>query len=102
MVTPFVLARETWKSTEADLEKFTTRSFKPRTPVELPEIDLGEDEFVGRRGIPISKIGEAGKVNEAIEVFSAWEKIEQMEDGPLKETMKKALETKAQRLTDSS
>ncbi|MDB4759160.1 hypothetical protein OAF99_02350 [Akkermansiaceae bacterium] len=60
MLCPFIFAHHAWVRADAANKNFTKRSHSPQPPVELPEINLGEDEITERIGISISKRGDVG------------------------------------------
>ncbi|MDB4354055.1 hypothetical protein N9Z02_02010 [Akkermansiaceae bacterium] len=96
IIAPFFLAREAWirAERETDFENFTEQTMRISDSVELPEISLGGDELVGKRGISIARVGEAEKSNEAMALIGLWERIEQMDEGPGKEAMKRVFNEK--------
>ncbi|MDB0056106.1 hypothetical protein N9949_03295 [Akkermansiaceae bacterium] len=99
LITPFVLAREAWKTAEADLENFTKKSRKTRTPVVLPEIDLDKVGGIpGSARVPIEggsmRISMASeidltpssrKLDQTLILGEILNKVMEMEDGPGKD-----------------
>lgn len=71
-------------------------SFKSR---DQPDQD---DEYIGRTGISVSRVGDSEKLNQSMEILGEWfERIQKMEDGPSKDLLVQELERKAKMTEDS-